>query len=289
MNLVTAALLVGTAATARPQTLTDGQALQQRVAMLEARIARVERAPQEPPRSRFGVEITVPEASHWARAVAWNADLRVLGAVTGPAVAVGGDLWVGPDGYVSSNLVSLGGTVHTHPDAVVHGEAISLPSVGDAPNRLTRLARRASSFLALAGLVLLQVNFAEQRTRNIADTVRTSPFWHTLAGAILVTASLAGGAVALASLVAAPIGLALLGLLAVAGSLGLAGFCRFIGDSLPITHLDTPRVAAVAGITLLGLLTTLPVFGLPLAFAAALSGTGAAVVSRLGRRAAMDI
>ena len=263
-------------------------ALHERVEHLEARIARVERPPETPPSSSFGADLWVPESAHWTKAVAWDGDVYVLGAVDGPVVAVGGDLSVGPEAHVGGHLVSLGGRIDVHPDAVVHGEQLALTSAPASTGLVAWGARRLSLFLGLATLVLLQVSLAEERTRNVADTIRHSPAWYSLGGVILAVAGIFVGSAALLSIVGSPLGIVVFGALGVAGALGMAGVCRFLGDSLP-GRARTPWAAALSGAALLGLLGTTPTIGAPVVVLAGVTGLGAAAVSRLGRRPALDI
>lgn len=264
------------------------RALEERVEILEARLARLEHPPAAPPTPSPGADVVVPVDAHWKEAVAWNGDVAVHGAVDGPVIAVGGDVWVGPDGRVEGHLLSLGGDIQVHPDAVVHGDRVGLTTPGRDVGVLEAGARRLSMILGMAALVVLGVSLAEDRTRNIADTLRQGPVWYTVGGGILAAAAVVTGSASLLSLVAAPLGLAVFAALAVAWAIGMAGVCRWIGDALPGAP-KRPWAAALSGAVVVGVLAAVPVVGPGIAILAGLAAVGAGGLSRLGKRAALDI
>jgi hypothetical protein len=230
----------------------------------------------------------VPVDAHWEEAVAWSGDVTVHGAVAGPVIAVGGDVWVGPEARVEGNLVSLGGQIHVHPDAAVQGDRVGLNPSGREVGLIESGARRLSLVLGLAALVVLGVGLAEVRTRNIADTLRQGAGWYVLGGAILTAAATVIGTVSLLSVVAAPVGVAVLSGVAIAWSLGMVGVCRWIGESIPGAP-RSPRSAALTGAVVVGALIAVPMVGPLLAVFAGLAAVGSSMMSRLGRRPALDI
>ena len=266
----------------------ETEALEARVAELEAQLSRIEQPPDPPPSATPGTDVIVPVDAHWQEAVAWNGDVAVHGAVDGPVIAVGGDVWVGPDARVEGHLLSLGGEVEVHPEAVVHGDRVGLHPPGRDVGLLEGLARRLSMILGLSALVVLGVNLAEVRTRNIADTLRQGAGWYAVGGGVLAAAAVVTGAAAFFSLVAAPLGLAVLATLAVAWAVGMAGVCRWVGDAMP-GGAGRPWAAALAGSVVVGVLVALPVLGPLLAAFFGLAAIGASAMSRFGKRAALDI
>ncbi len=283
-----AASLLSSTASAHTPDDPDVVELQARVDELEARLERIERPPSPPPSPQVGTDLIVPVDAHWSEAVAWSGDVRVLGAVDGPVIAVGGDVWVGPDARVEGNLVSLGGAIDVHPDAVVHGDRVGLGSHSHDVGWMEGLARRLSLLLGMSALVVLGVNLAEDRTRNIADTIRQAPGWYAIGGGILALAATVIGGTALISVVAAPLGIALYAALAVVWAVGMAGVCRFVGDTLP-GGSKKPWVAALSGSVVLGLLIAVPGLGPTVGLVAGFLAVGAGALSKLGRRAALDI
>lgn len=288
MTPLLCAVALGTAAWAHPPTDDEVDQLRERVEVLEGRLARIEQPPQPPPVAAPGADVVVPVDAHWEEAVAWNGDLTVHGAVDGPVIAVGGDVWVGPDAQVEGHLLSLGGEVSVHPDAVVHGDRVGLQAPGQDVGTLEGLARRLSMVLGLAAMMVLGVNLAEDRTRNVADTLRQGAGWYALGGGIVVAAAGVTGTAALLSVVAAPLGLAVLAGLALAWAVGMAGVCRWVGDAMPGTP-KRPWAAALSGAVVVGILAAVPVIGPVVAGFVGLAAVGAGAMSRLGKRAALDI
>jgi len=262
--------------------------LQERVAHLEARLERLERPPSSPPSPSLGADTIVPVDAHWEEAVAWSGDVTVHGAVAGPVIAVGGDVWVGPEARVEGNLVSLGGQIHVHPDASVQGDRVGLSPSGRDVGLIESAARRLSLVLGLAALVVLGVGLADVRTRNIADTLRQGAGWYVIGGGILTAAAAVVGTVSLLSIVAAPVGVAVFSGVAIAWSLGMVGVCRWIGESIPGAP-RAPRSAALTGAVVVGVLIAVPVVGPLLAVLTGMAAIGSSMMSRLGRRAALDI
>lgn len=282
------AVLFSTIAAATVPDTDEVAELRSRVEVLEARLARRDQPARPPPASQVGEDLVVPVHAHWEEAVAWNGDVQVHGAVDGPVISVGGDVWVGPEARVEGHLVSLGGQISVHPDAVVHGDRVGLaPITGDA-NTFEAFARRLSLLLGMAALVVLQVNLAEDRTRNIADTIRQAPGWYAVGGGILAAAALVTGTTALLSVLAAPLGIVVFAALAVTWTIGMAGVCRYVGDSLPGKTMR-PWVAGLCGAVIVGIVVALPTIGPFLAILAGFVALGAGALSRLGRRAAIDI
>lgn len=262
--------------------------LQARLAELEARLQRIEGKPVAPPHPSVGADLVVPVDAHWSEAVAWSGDVTVHGAVSGPVVAVGGDVWVGPDARVEGHLLSLGGEIQVHPDAVVHGDRVGLNAPQHEVGWLEAMARRLSMILGMGAMVVLGVNLAEDRTRNVADTLRQTPGWYVVGGGVLALSTVVAGSAAVVSVVAAPLGLALFAALGLAWAVGVAGVCRWVGDSLPGPQAR-PWASALVGAVVLGGLTALPGIGPLVAVVVGLAAVGAGAVSRLGKRTALDI
>ncbi len=288
MNPFLQAMLLSTGAVAGAPAEDELTTLRARVEVLEARLTRMEQPARPPPAPQFGADLVVPVDARWEEAVAWSGDVQVLGAVSGPVVAFGGDVWLGPDARVEGHLVSLGGHIDVHPDAVVLGDRVGLGPMAQDASVFESLARRLSFLLGMAAIVVLQVNLAEDRTRNIADTIRQAPGWYAVGGGILAVAALVTGTTAMLSVLAAPLGIAVFAALTITLVVGMAGVCRFLGDSLPGTAMK-PWAAGLCGAVIVGILVALPTIGPFLAVLAGFVALGAGALSRLGRRAAIDI
>ena len=279
------ALAASPAAAHAPDAHTE--ALEARVAELEARLERIEAPPELPPHPGVGGDVVVPVDAHWSEAVAWRGDLRVDGAVSGPVVAVGGDVVVGPEARVEGHIVSLGGEIAVHPDAVVHGDRVGLSRPERNERWLAALARRLSTVLGLAAFAVLLTSLFPDRSRNVADTLRQGAGWYTVAGAILGLGAVVGTAASLLSIVAAPLAVVLSVGVAFAWLIGGAGVSRWIGESLPGPERKA-WVSALAGAVIWGGTASLPVIGPVVGVLGALAAVGAGGVSWFGRRAAMD-
>lgn len=271
---------------AHPDPATE--ALEARVAELEARLSRIESVPVPAPVPTVGRDVVVPEDEHWREAVAWNSDVVVNGAVSGPVVAVGGDIIVGPEARVDGRVVSMGGTISVHPAAVVTGDRVGIEAPHPGGFALADIARRLAGMLFVGALVVCAAQFFPDRTRNVADHVIRHPFWLTVGGAIVAMGALVGGSTALATVVGAPLGLLIFAGAALAWLAGTAGIARALGEALPGPE-RSPWVSALAGAVVWGGVSALPWVGPAIAVGGTLLALGAGVVSRLGRRATADI
>lgn len=263
------------------------ETLEARVAELEARLERIEAPPEVPPHPGVGGDVLVPIDAHWSEAVAWRGDLRVDGAVSGPVVAVGGDVVVGPEARVEGHIVSLGGEIEVHPDAVVHGDRVGLTRPDRNERWLAALARRLSTVLGLAAFAVLITSVYPDRSRNVADTLRQGAGWYTVAGGILGLGAAVGIAAAVLSIVAAPLAVVLSVGVAFAWLVGAAGVSRWIGEGLPGPERKA-WVSALVGAILWGGTACLPVIGPVVGVLGALAAVGAGGVSWFGRRAVID-
>jgi len=264
------------------------QALERRVEELEARLERIESPPNVPPYPGVGDNVVVPLEAHWSEAVAWRGDLRVDGAVSGPVVAVGGDVVVGPDARVEGHIISLGGEIDVHPDAVVHGDRVGLTRPERDDRWLAALARRLSTVLGMAAFAVFITNLFPERSRNVADRLRQGAGWYTVGGAILGAGSMVGTVAAVLSVVAAPLAIVLGVGVALAWLVGAAGVSRWIGESLPGPERK-PWVSALAGAIVFGVIASLPVIGPLVGTVGALAAIGAGSVSWFGKRAVLDV
>lgn len=278
--------LAGTLAEAHPDEGRT-EALEARVAELEARLERIEAPPAVPPHPGVGDDVVVPIDAHWSEAVAWRGDLRVDGAVSGPVVAVGGDVVVGPEARVEGHIISLGGEIDVHPDAVVHGDRVGLSKPERSDRWLAALARRLSTVLGLAAFAVLVTNLFPERSRNVADTLRQGAGWYTIAGGILGLGAILGTAAAVLSIVAAPLAIVLSVGVAFAWLVGAAGVSRWVGEALPGPERK-PWVSALAGAVIWGGTASLPVIGPIVGALGALAAIGAGGVSWFGRRPVLD-
>ncbi|MFQ6604910.1 MAG: hypothetical protein ACE5D8_05070 [Fidelibacterota bacterium] len=75
---------------------------------------------------RIGGSVTVPRYNEVENVVAVGGDAKVYGTAYGDVVAVGGDVYLGPDARIHGDCVSVGGTIHLSDGAMVYGELVEV-------------------------------------------------------------------------------------------------------------------------------------------------------------------
>ncbi len=77
-------------------------------------------------RIKIGGSVIVQKHEEVDDAVAVGGDAKVYGTVNGSAVAVGGDIYLGPDAVIHDDCVSVGGEIRMSQGAVVYGEIVEV-------------------------------------------------------------------------------------------------------------------------------------------------------------------
>jgi hypothetical protein len=249
------------------------------------------------PAPRLGADVTITSPTR-GPVVAVLGALRVESDIEGDAIALGGDVVIGPGGRVGGDAVAVGGVVRG--DGVAAGRVVSVASFesaalgpfDDGPRARVAWgvrAMRAGGWLVLAALLLL---LFPRQVRRAAGHLRAMPartvavgalslaVWLLLVLLLLAAAASRLGIALLLAGVAALLAAKVLGLLAVAWLVGHA-----LAPALPAGWRgELPRTGA--GMLLLAAAALLPAAG-PLAWAAAnVAGVGAIVAALASPRRA---
>lgn len=197
-------------------------------------------------RVRVQSDVSIPAGETVATAVAIMGTVKVDGTVTGDAVAVFGDIVVGPGGSVEGDAVSVAGEIKRAPGARVGGRevaiesphrslgkfvAIGLPFVAAALALVGALVVIASTVgflvLVVAILVLFERNVAAARQAMVEDPFRTFLIgFLVFIGVIPLSVFLA------ATIIGVPLALAVLAVLMAAVCLGAVAVCEWIGAEI---------------------------------------------------------
>lgn len=255
---------------------------------LERRLQRAESPPEAAPHTPIGESVVVPQDAHWDAAVAWSGDVWVDGAVTGPVVAVGGDVHIAPSANVVGDVVSLGGDVMVAPGASVHGDRLGVDAPELHPRSRRSLVHRLAAALVMVSSLVLTAHAWPTRGRNIADTLARGATWYAVGGAIAMGAGAVLATGLALTIVGLPVAVVVGAVLAITALSGAAGVARVMGERVP-GPMPPPWKAALIGGTLLVAVAQVPWLGPLVASAVVCAGLGAAITSRLGTRAARDI
>ncbi|MDH5492184.1 MAG: hypothetical protein OEY14_09535 [Myxococcales bacterium] len=230
----------------------------------------------------------------------FGGDAEITGQVGGDVSSKGGDIRIA--GEVGGEVQSMGGSVAMEGDAeapaamsggTMRGADLSSLPLASAPGAgawLGSLVLGAFRRLGFALLVLLLAlgmrALAPERLAIVQRAIVREPLSaisHGLAGMLLAWASILGLAITLIGLPIAAL-LALLALLF--GWLGLASSATILGALLPLEALDErPMIRLLAGVGVIWLVSWIPWLGDLLLLLVATAGCGAAMRTRLGRRA----
>lgn len=216
-------------------------------------------------------------------AIAIGGSIEIIGRVTGDAVAVGGRVRLGPGTVVGGDAVSVGGPFDRAPGATVGGDAASSPWYFMPGQREVYLRGVLLSVVLNFGFVLLAFLVARApRVEATARALTQFPVWVGLTG--LAVLGVATGLYVLAARLrtaAAPVAVLVSGLLLIAGALGYAGLCRWLGGRL--VRGDRPLKASLVGTAVLTLLQLVPILGVFIFLLLCLLTPGAGALSGLGQ------
>lgn len=275
--------------TAEPDCAASHQRLRERITTLERRLAEMERGRAvtmiEPsPAPRLGLDRrprVVSRGEVVEQAVGFGVPVDVFGEVSGDAVAVGADVRVHPGARVNGDAVSLGGQVRVLDGGRIGGQPLALTAAAAPPERAPTRAIGLGLSAGAAGV--LAAGLWPGRVDVAAARVRAAP-WRSAAVGLLAVIAGPGLAIALAlTLVGVPLAVVIFAALAAAVGLGGVAAAAAVGQRLHPAL--SPWSAALLGGLLLLTLWQLPYLGVLAVLGIGLAGLGAAVQSRLGRRA----
>jgi len=282
-----------------------------RIEALEARIAELEAEQVEPGADGHQDFETEPaDAVSTSGGVVVNEDVvvedavslvgpvEVYGEVRGDAVAMGGGVVVHDGGRVHGDAVAFGGPVRVHDGGRIDGDRVAMGShhgvtaamgpvatfTEDWASGLKGLLRRLAMVLSIAGAGVLVVGIWPRQVQEVAGVLRERPLWTSVAGAILVAASIVGSVALSLTFVGIPLAMLLLGVLALASMLGFVAACQALGEGVPALRERGAWVTFLAGAGILGLVSLLPVVGPMSLLAVSCAAVGAALVTRMGSR-----
>ena len=264
--------------------------------------------------TRVGGDVDIPaDTEVTGDAVAIGGSVTVAGRVIGEAVAVAGSVNVEPGGRVNGGATAIGGSVNQAEGATISGEVVEMPFLpGWIPGIAQRYRTPWTGFRLGYGVpelvfwlfvVLLCVFLLPRRLEVMARTLPATPGLAALVGllgaifspALAIAVVLVGvfvivvlaitivgilaipaAALALAAALLALPAFALIGMVAVALTLGRALLER-------VGHRDVATLwAALLGLALLWIICLLPTIG-PLVFATVtIFGFGVALLTGLG-------
>ncbi|MFL7807227.1 MAG: hypothetical protein AB8I80_01280 [Anaerolineae bacterium] len=272
----------------------------------------------------YGGNVTVePNSEIKGDVTLFGGNLTLSGEVYGDVTVWGGNVNLNADATVRGQVMAVGGVVDRHPDADVRGGEIEglpfsipqTPDVSQAPQEPTLpesppaergdgIGHKIGSFFrSVFGIMLMMVlgvlvvAFIPRHTETVSETMVKDAGKSLVVGLI----ALVGGAIALvvlavigalliATLCLAPIGLALFLPTLVAAIALLFGWIAaglLLGTRVlrTIRHKEpTPVTAVAVGILVLSLVSTIPCIGWALALGIVVWSLGAVVNSRFGTR-----
>lgn len=268
---------------------------------------------------RMGSDVVVEEdESVDGDVVALFGSVTVKGAVSGDAVAIGGDVDVQSTGMVEGNAVSVGGSVIKRGGAVVEGEKISVGIFRGQPIRISPfIANRFPVttisfiirffkilFLIFLGIVVISV--APKQTTKVKAKIEQNFVKSGLMGLLAQILILPIFLLLIITIIGIPLALLLEPILIlVALVLGYTAVCMFIGEKIkqhtslkPDTRIMVliigilavelvPLIARMVGFfgcVLSPLTLIITIIGWLIGYVVITVGFGAAVMSRLGTR-----
>jgi len=260
----------------------------------------------------------------------FGGNLTIAGEVKGGVTVWGGNVKIKSDATVRGKVVSVGGNVSREKGADVRGGEVQgwpIPPLSKLPKppaptpprlpgplhpprvrmyrpwrndllrRVGDVFRSAFGVLVLVVLGILVVAFIPRHTETVAETMTRAPVQSfsyglvaLIAGSIVLVATSIVGALLVATVCLAPIGLLLLLPLLVAGVAFVFGWIAaglLFGAKIlrALTHREPNHILAVAiGIALLSALSFIPCVGWLLALIVAIWSLGAVIYSLFGTR-----
>jgi hypothetical protein len=245
--------------------------------------------------------------------------VTVKGAVSGDAVAIGGDVDVQSTGMVEGNAVSIGGSVIKRGGAVVEGEKISVGFFRGQPLRISspfianRFPVNTISFitrffkiLLLIFLGIVVISVAPKQTTKVKAKIEQNFLKSGLVGLLAQILILPIFILLIITIIGIPLALLLEPILIlIALVLGYTAVCMFVGEKIkqhtslrPDTRIMiliigilavelvplTARMIGVFGGVFSPLVWIITVIGWLIGYVVITVGFGAAVMTRLGTR-----
>jgi hypothetical protein len=247
-------------------------------------------------RVRVQGDATVAPGESMAAAVAVMGSVRVEGTLTGDAVAIFGDVVIGPKGSVGGNAISVGGHIRRAAGSRLAGKevaiesparnlgklvAVGIPLLAGAVAFVGALVIVASTVgfavLVVAVLVLFERNVAAARRVMVVDPFRTF-----LIGVLVFLAALPIAFFLAATLIGIPLALVVLAVLLAAVCLGAVAVCEWIGEEIARRSRRPlkPVWAGLLGLAVIFVVGTIPWLGSVVHVIVSLLGLGAVFRTR---------
>lgn len=252
--------------------------------------------------------VEVKEGEVVQDAVAYGGPLRIFGHVQGDAVALGGNVTLGPKAWVEGDVVAVGGSVERADGAVVDGEvqAVGGAIIGQAVKESVKEIRNARHnvpsrrvdsggiagflvwFVVLFGVGFVANLFAPARMKLVQDEIRRSPLKSGLLGFLMALALLPLSILLMITLIGIPLAILVLWPAALlAYAVGFTAVASEIGMKLPLFRgRKTQALVLAMGLLLLVLVGHIPVVGPLITILLGMVGFGAIIATRFGRGAA---
>jgi hypothetical protein len=264
------------------------------------------------PRMTFGGDAEVAAGERASEVITFGGDALVAGEVLEDVVSMGGDVRVRRGGVVGGDVVTMGGDLHLEPGGEVRGDPVTMGGTvmrhegeGDArdgsdgssaavvqgasddgahqgwlSDALGSVTRHA--LLLLLGLLLL--GLMPRRLQTWQAAVAGSPLRSGAVGLLTFLVAIVLCLVLVVTLIGIPAAILLALMIPLAAYVGLAVTAGVVGAAMPFSALrERPVLQLTVGVGLLLVVSWIPVVGTLVTLVAMLLGTGALVVTRLGR------
>ncbi|MGQ0504315.1 MAG: hypothetical protein ACT4TC_03275 [Myxococcaceae bacterium] len=253
-------------------------------------------------------DLTIGPGQRVETAVAYGGDLIVNGRVDGDAMAMGGDVILGPGALVKGSVITLGGEITKGPGARVRGDEVALGGSSFSKVISSTIAKNRhhvddsddedeasdhglsiSGFLVwfavLFGVGFLFMIFAPDRMKGIEAQLKADPVKCALTGfvgalafgpfLVLLCITIVGIPVAFAAALLAPLALAI----------GYGAIANELGMRMPFFHgRKTQALVLAMGLAVILAVGLIPVLGALVHIACILLGFGAILRTRFGSR-----
>ncbi|WP_224240814.1 bactofilin family protein [Hyalangium gracile] len=244
--------------------------------------------------------------------VAFGGNVDIYGSVEGDANAFGGNITLHPGAVVDGDVSAIGGNVIREEGAHVNGSTESFGGsnvgalvAGEVKKSLKKEFRNKDAaaededddhgggglpwfiikFAALFGLGFLGQLFFPARMKDLSTEIRTQPIKSTMVGVLGAVALFPISLVLTITIIGAPVAAALWLMAMLVTVLGFTAVASEIGLRVPIMRgRKTQAVVLALGLVILLAMTSIPVLGWFVLFAACFMGFGAALLTRFGHR-----
>lgn len=244
--------------------------------------------------------------------VVFGGNLSDAGEIQGDVTVFGGNITLDPTAVVAGNVTPMGGFLDRKEGAVVRGRTtrgnFPVPPVPPVPPSSSfpltvggglfgglvgaafGMVRGLLAALAIAAIGALTVSFWPQQTKQVGDVARDAALPSLGVGCLTTIVAFALGLLLIITICGIPITLVIWLAFALASLVGWIAIGRLVGEKIleaakARDTWNTPVIAVVVGILLLGLIGVAPFVGGLVAFVIATMGIGAVVLTRFGTRA----